>query len=60
MLKAMKNIIVGVAEIRNRVGYGHGNPEAQKGLQESHALLVIDSTYTLTRFITTRLNEKFS
>ncbi|MER6445477.1 abortive infection family protein [Streptomyces venezuelae] len=59
-LKAMSNIVVGIAETRNKVGYGHGNPEAPKGLQESHAALVIDSAHTLTRFITARLNEKYS
>ncbi len=56
----MGNIAVGIAATRNKVGYSHGDPEVPKGLQESHALFVIDSAYTLTRFITTRLNERFS
>jgi hypothetical protein len=57
MLSGTSNVITGLAEIRNKVGSGHGNPGAPKGLQESHVLLVIDSAYTVTRFISTRLNE---
>ncbi|MFJ5637751.1 abortive infection family protein [Streptomyces goshikiensis] len=60
VLKTMSNIVAGVTETRNKVGYGHGNSEAPKGLQESHVVLIIDSTHTLTRFITARLNEKYS
>ncbi|MCO5995767.1 abortive infection family protein [Actinoallomurus rhizosphaericola] len=56
ILPGMNNIITGIAEIRNEVGSGHG-PTAPKGLQESHVLLVVDSAYTMTCFISARINE---
>ncbi|MFD5694382.1 abortive infection family protein [Streptomyces rubiginosohelvolus] len=59
-LSGMNNLITGIAEMRNRVGSGHGTPTAPKGLQESHVLLVIDSAHTITRFVTSRLNELFA
>jgi abortive infection Abi-like protein len=59
-LGGMINVITGIAETRNKVGTGHGNPAAPKRLQESHVLLVIDSGHTITRFITSRLNELFA
>ncbi|MFF6882631.1 abortive infection family protein [Streptomyces sp. NPDC012421] len=59
-ISGMNNVITGIAETRNKVGTGHGNPAAPKKLQESHVLLVIDSAHTMTRFITSRLNELFT
>ncbi|MFF0474408.1 abortive infection family protein [Streptomyces sp. NPDC004284] len=59
-LNAMSTVITGIAETRNKVGTGHGNPAAPKKLQESHVLLVIDSAHTMTRFITSRLSELFA
>ena len=59
LLSGQTTTVSGVAEIRNKVGTGHGNPKAPKGLMESHTVLVIDSVHTLTRFITTRLGELF-
>ncbi|WP_405785896.1 abortive infection family protein [Streptomyces sp. NBC_01367] len=59
-VSGMSNVITGIAETRNKVGTGHGNPTAPKKLQESHVLLVVDSAHTITRFITSRLNELFA
>ncbi|MGW0488444.1 abortive infection family protein [Streptomyces olivaceus] len=59
-VSGMSNVITGIAETRNKVGSGHGNPTVPKNLRESHVLLVIDAAHTMTRFITSRLNELFA
>ncbi|GGP80275.1 abortive infection family protein [Streptomyces melanogenes] len=59
LLNGQTTTVQGVAEVRNKVGTGHGKPNAPKGLKESHTVLVIDAVHTMTRFIAARLGELF-
>ena len=57
ILNGLNTAVAGTAEVRNKVGTGHGRAAAPKGLKDSHVVLVIDATFTLTRFVTARLAE---
>lgn len=49
-LNNLAQIIIGVAEIRNLVGTGHGRAES-KDIDANHALLIVNSVYTLSMYL---------
>lgn len=51
VLGNMKSIAIGLAELRNPYGSGHGKPATYKGLEERHAKLAIGSAMTLVNFL---------
>lgn len=51
ILGNMKSIAIGLAELRNPYGSGHGKSASFKGLEERHAKLAIGSAMTLVNFL---------
>ena len=49
-LSNLGQIVIGVAEIRNLVGTGHGRTESQE-IDQNHALLIVNSVGTISTYL---------
>ncbi|TLM80795.1 abortive infection family protein [Pseudarthrobacter sp. NamE5] len=51
LISSQVSLVQNLGELRNKVGSGHGKAQHPAGLESSHALLVVDTAHTLTRFL---------
>src|SRR5437762_13771247 len=51
LLSNLGNITVGIAELRNSYGTGHGKDGRARGLQPRHARLAVGAATTLAQFL---------
>ena len=57
IMGGLTSVLAGITNLRNEVGTGHGRPRVIQGLSENHVMLVVDATYTLSRFYATLIRE---
>lgn len=57
-LRGLHQVVVGVAELRNRYGTGHGRQKRASGLTARHAELAVGASITLTRFMLNTRQER--
>lgn len=51
ILQSLRAVAIGVADLRNQYGSGHGKPTSFRGLEERHAKLAVGASITLVNFL---------
>ena len=57
ILSNLGQIVIGITELRNLVGTGHGRTDTQE-ISSNHVLLVVNSVETMTIFMINLWQEK--